>query len=75
MPKKLKIHQSLSSQVEENKPGKLAPYQRLKNSKRTSKCQVFSSTAPEKPKSWTELSRKGGGTFLTSTLLQSIEKF
>ena len=27
---------------------KSAPYLRLKNSKRTSKCQVFSSTAPEK---------------------------
>ena len=31
---------------------KSAPYLRLKNSKRTSKCQV-----PEKPKSWVELAR------------------
>ena len=38
---------------------KSARYLRLKNSKRTSKCQVFSFTVPEKPKSWTELVRFG----------------
>ena len=37
---------------------KSAPYLRLKNSKRMSKCQVFSSTVPEKPKSWCELALK-----------------
>ena len=29
-----------------------------KNSSRTSKCQVFSSTVPEIPNSWTELARQ-----------------
>ena len=38
---------------------KSAPYQSFKNSTRTSKCQVLSSTVPEKPKSWTELERRG----------------
>ena len=37
---------------------KSAAYLRLKNSKRTKKCQVFF-TVPEKPKSWTELARQG----------------
>ena len=36
---------------------KSAQYLRLKNSKMTSKCQVFSFTVPKKPKSWTELAR------------------
>ena len=36
---------------------KSAPYLRLKSSEKTSKCQVFSSTVPEKPKSWTQLTR------------------
>ena len=35
-----------------------APYLRLKNSKRTSKCQVFFFTVPEAPKSWTELASR-----------------
>ena len=34
-------------------------YLRLKNSKRTSKCQIFSFTVPKKPTSWTELARRG----------------
>ena len=33
---------------------KSAPYLRLKNSKKTSKCQIFSFTVPKKAKSWTE---------------------
>ena len=32
---------------------KSAPYLRLKNSKSTSKCQLFYFTVPKKPKSWT----------------------
>ena len=39
---------------------KSAPYLRLKISKRTSKCQVFSSTVAYKPKNWTELARPFG---------------
>ena len=34
-----------------------APYLTLKNNKKASKCQVLSSTVPEKPRSWTELTR------------------
>ena len=40
---------------------KSAPNLRLKNNKRTSKFQVFSFTAPEKPESWAELARQKGG--------------
>ena len=36
---------------------KSAPFLRLKNSKSTSKCQVFF-TVPKKPKSWTKLARR-----------------
>ena len=39
---------------------KSAPYLRLKNGKRTSKCQVFSTTVAEKFKSCTELARSYG---------------
>ena len=42
------------------------------NNKKTSKCQVFSSTVPKKPKSRTELARPFG--FLTSILLQNFEE-
>ena len=42
-------------QVDETSLPKSAPYLRLKNSKRTSKCQVFSFTVPKKPKNCTEL--------------------
>ena len=34
---------------------KSAPYLRLKNSKRTSKCQIFSSTVPAWGKNWTKI--------------------
>ena len=34
---------------------KSAPYLKLKNSKKTSKCQVFSSKVPEKPKSYPKI--------------------
>ena len=39
---------------------KSVAYLRLKNSTRTSKCQVFSSTIPEKAQSWIELVRAPG---------------
>ena len=39
---------------------KSAPYLRLKNRKKISKCQVFSSTVHTKPKSLTELARPSG---------------
>ena len=47
--------------IKANKPGthESAPYLRLKNSKKTSKCQVFSLTVPEKLKSWTDMARRG----------------
>ena len=35
-----------------------AQYRKLKNGERTSKCQVFSFTVPEKPKKWTELAHR-----------------
>ena len=55
----------------------------IKNSQTTSKCQVFSITVPEKPKSWTELVRRGpasalkGGTLsdFSTFLRQNIKKF
>ena len=34
-------------------------YLKLKNSTRTSKCQVFSSTVRVKPQKWTKLARQG----------------
>ena len=56
---------------------KSAPYLRLKNGKRTSKCQVFSSTAPEKifEKSLTMAKKLKWGTlgFSTSILSQKLK--
>ena len=46
----------LETKTSRDRP-KSAPYLRLKNSTKTSKCQVFSFTVPETPKSWTELAR------------------
>ena len=51
---------------------KPAPLLRLKNSKRTSKCQVLLSTVSEKPKSWTKLALPCD--ILLSILLQNIRK-
>ena len=54
---------------------KSAPYLRLKNCKRSSKCQVFSFTVPEKLKSCTKLARRGTfSAFLKFILLQIIKK-
>ena len=52
---------------------KSAPYLRLKNSMRTSKCQVFLSTVPEKSKSWTNLARRREPLGFLN-ILQNIEK-
>ena len=63
------------TQTSRDRP-KSAPYLTLKNCRRTSKCQAFSFTVPEKLKSWTEvapLERDPLG-FLTSFLLQNIKK-
>ena len=52
----------------------MAPWLRLKSSKRTSKCQVFSSTGPEKPQG----DRTGAlkrGTFLGFFNIHSVAKY
>ena len=55
------IAESCKVERNENKPG--TAYLRLKNSKRTSKSQVFSSTVPEKPKRGPNWSAWEGGAF------------
>ena len=64
---------SLGQVLRTNKPRmpyhKMVPYLRLNNGTSTSKCEVLSSTVPEKPKSWTELARRG-----TSIPLENIEE-
>ena len=49
---------------------KSAPYLRLKNSKRTSKCQVFSSTVPE----WEKNSKKNFDFFFKSPVRRIVPK-
>ena len=55
--KKLKQSKQLGEETN-RKRHKSAPYLRLKNSTKTSKCLLLSSTVPEIPKNWTELARR-----------------